>query len=107
MEVAVAIIGSGALSALISGLITLISKRMDKNDKVENIEAQCKQNEQDMVRLQLLLLISDYPEETQEIMRVGQRYFDEMHGNWYMTAIFNKWLISNGHAKPEWFKNGD
>ena len=61
--------------------------------------------EKDVLRSQLLLLILLKPAEQQEILTVGEHYFKDLHGNWYMTSIFNKWLIESDIAEPEWFEN--
>ena len=52
----------------------------------------------------MLVLILLKPSEKKEILTLGENYFKKLEGNWYMTSIFNKWLIDTGTAKPEWFK---
>lgn len=109
LQIVLAAIGSGGIGAIVSGAVTLISKAIDKKTgmakKIENLEKKSAKNELDSVRLQMLVMISDYPNDTSEIMRIAEHYFAELKGNWYMTSIFNTWLESNNIAKPEWFKN--
>ena len=111
----VAILGSGALSALISGIFNLISnsnKRRKEiadqliiiNHRLETIENNQAKAEKDQCRTQLLLLIADYPDEMAEIMKLAEHYFGDLKGNWYLTSLFNRWLEEKGIAKPEWFK---
>ena len=108
----IAVIGSGALSALIAGIFNLIANRKNRLAKIEtqleSINAKLLQTEKDELRTQLLLMISDYPHETQEILTLAERYFTEppegLGGNWYATSIFNSWLEQNGIARPEWFR---
>jgi hypothetical protein len=50
----------------------------------------------------MILLKGD---EKKEILTLGQHYFDDLKGNWYMTDIFYKWLEEKGHSKPDWFKH--
>lgn len=97
--VILAIIGSGALSTVISAVINAISGRKGLKSKVKKIE-------KDSVRLQLLLLMSDYPEERQEIMNIAEYYFATLKSNWYMTSLFDKWLKKNGIDRPQWFPAG-
>ena len=103
-----AIIGSGALSTLISAIITAVSNRKGRlskiEEKVDKISAAQKTAEMDALRTQLLLMIADYPAEKTEILKIAERYFTS-DGNWVATAIFNKWLEKHcDGAKPEWFK---
>lgn len=73
-------------------------------DSQEQMKHSLTKTEKDSVRTQLLVLMSDYPDNVSEIMNVAQHYFSDISGNWYMTSMFNKWLISRGLGKPEWFK---
>lgn len=93
-----AVIGSGALSALIAGVFQLINNRREKTDKRFLVL------EKDVLRTQMLLMLKDFPEEKAEIMKLAQHYFEDLDGNWYLTTMFNTWLESNNIAKPEWFK---
>ena len=106
--ITVAVIGSGALSALIAGIFNLIANRKNRLAKIEtqleSINAKLAEAEKDTLRTQLLLLISDYPGETQEILKLAEYYFKKLHGNWYATSLFNSWLEKNNIARPEWFE---
>lgn len=107
-QLIIAILGSGVVSAIIASATTLIVRYLDKKDskedKISEIEKKVNRNEVDNVRLQMMLLMSDYPDEKQEIMRVAEHYFKDLKGNWYMTTMFNSWLTNNNIARPEWFK---
>lgn len=95
----VAIISSGALSTVISAIINAVSGRKGLKSKVRKIE-------KDSVRLQLLFLIYNTPEETQEIMTLAQYYFETLKANWYMSSLFDKWLKSRKLERPNWFTTG-
>lgn len=105
----IVIIGSGAMAALVSGIFNLITRWQDRKwsrtDKIQAIDNKLNKCEMDSVRLQMLVMISDYPTEVQEIMKLAEHYFSDLNGNWYMTSIFNKWLEENEIAPPEWFKD--
>ena len=92
-----AIIGSGVLSTVVSAIITAINNRTGIKSKVQKIE-------KDSVRTQLLVLMSDYPDEQQEILTIAEYYFDKLKSNWYMTSLFSKWLKKQNIEKPTWFK---
>lgn len=104
-----AIIGSGALSTLISAIITAVSNRKGRlktiEEKINEIEKNQKTAEKDALRTQLLMMIASYPEEKTDILRLAEYYFHRLEGNWIAKAIFMKWLeqYCDG-VKPEWFK---
>ena len=107
-QIIIAIIGSGALSTVISAIITAIANRKSRltkiEQKLEKIEENQKTAETDSLRTQLLLMIADYPNEKTEILKIAERYFTS-NGNWVATAIFNRWLEQHCEGvKPEWFK---
>ena len=93
------ILGSGVLSTIISAIITAISNRHGIKSKVKKIE-------KDSVRTQLLLMMSDYPDEKQEILTIAEYYFCTLKANWYMTSMFAKWLKKEGLERPNWFTTG-
>lgn len=98
--IVVAILASNALFAFLQFLIT-------RHDTKKNVKGKLKTLEKDGLRTQLLLLILMQPDEQQEILTLAEHYFKDLHGNWYMTSIFNKWLQKSDVAKPEWFSAND
>ena len=107
MELVYAILASGAFATLVSGIISLIINRKGRlseiEDDIKDIKKWMKSIEKDSLRTQLLLLLSDYPDEKSEIMQLAQHYFGDLKGDWYMTSMFNNWLVVHDIAKPEWF----
>lgn len=103
----IAILGSGVMSAIVSSITTLIVKAMDKKnsdqDRLETLEKKMNKAELDSVRLQMMVLMSDFPEDKQEILRVAEHYFKDLKGNWFATSLFYNWLEQNNIAEPEWF----
>lgn len=101
-----AVLGGG-LFAFIEFLITRKDKKKEKKDELSSfIQEQRKVNhkaEADTVRLQLLVLMADYPTQVAEILKVAEHYFKDLHGNWFATDLFKDWLSLNNIAKPEWF----
>lgn len=95
-----AILASNALFAFIQFLIT-------RRDTKKNIEGEFKKLERDVLWTQLLVLIILKPEGEQEILTLAERYFKDLNGDWYMTSIFNKWLLESDIAQPEWFSAND
>lgn len=90
---AVGVIGA-ALLGVGSWVVTNINK--DVNDKLDTIIAKVDTVEQNATRSQLLTLMSDYPDNESEILKVAQYYFKGLNGDWYMTGLFTKWAESRG-----------
>ena len=99
VPIIVAIFGSEALVRLIIFIV-------ERGDGKKGIKNQLRKLEKDSCRTQMLVMLSDYPNEKQEIMTLAEHYFKDIKGNWYMTSIFNNWLKKHNVAKPEWFKGG-
>lgn len=113
--VLVALLGSsGLIGGIFSVINTVLSRKAAKSDKQQEIEKRLEQlekdtaeNKQDATRVQMLLLMSDYPDDKQEILKIAERYFKEMGGNFYMDSLFLKWLARNDLEKPSWFRNNN
>lgn len=95
-QIILAILGSTAFS-------TLVQFFVNRHDAKKNVKGKLIVLEKDVLRTQLLLMILLKPTEVQEILTVGEHYFKDLCGNWYMTSIFNKWLLESKIAEPEWF----
>lgn len=66
-----------------------------------------KMQEKDSLRIELKLMISDYPQETADILRLAEYYFSRLHGNWTMANIFLKWCKDHEIEIPNWYKGGE
>ena len=108
------IVGTGLLTTVINIISNAIQNRKNRLKTVEeqltNVENQLSEiqekqkiSEKDALRTQLLLMISDYPDETMDILKLAEYYFNNLHGNWTATLVFNHWLEKTGIAKPSWF----
>ena len=66
-ELIAIVLGSEAVTVIITAIITAISNRKSKLKTIEteltNIDKKLGKSEKDALRTQLLLMISDYPEE--------------------------------------------
>lgn len=63
--------------------------------------------EKDNVRTQMLVLMSVYPKEEAELLKLAEHYFADLKGDWYMTSLFNKHCEKYKIAKPDWFNSED
>lgn len=111
LAIVIAALGSNGLFAVVQLLIKRHDdKKSSKNgtaQAVARIEKRLEVQERDLCRTQMLLLMSNYPAEKSEIMKLGEHYFGTLHGDWYMTGMFNRWLEINEMGKPEWFNPQD
>lgn len=91
----------GVLGAL--DLVTLVIFFINRHDQKKGLADKLKTLEKDGLRTQLLMLMLLKPDSKQEIMTIAQHYFAVLHGDWYMTDMFNHWLQDRGDSAPEWF----
>lgn len=98
-SVIVAIISSALGSAGLFSLIQFLISRHDKKDEdrcqytaqLNRIEQKTTQNEKAIVRLQLIYLIHEQPNNQDTILLTAQRYFIELDGNGEAWAVFDAW----------------
>lgn len=111
----IAILSSGALSALITGLFSVLQTRKSRKSgleaKVDKIAQEQEQiikaqgrHERDILRVELKLMIASFPDKESDILRIGEHYFEE-GGNWVMWAVFKQWLDDRKLPAPVWFKD--
>ena len=91
LPIVIAVIGSGALFSFVQFLITRHDTR--KGWTAQNVD-----------RLQLMVLIADYPRKVDEILKLAEHYFVELRGNSFLKVLFADWLASQNIDEPEWFK---
>ena len=104
MEIVIQYVGSALVAGVVAIITLLLNRKWSKDDKKDNVPSMLSKLERDICRTQLLLMLSDYSHEQQEIMKLAKHYFGDLEGNWYMSSIFNKWIEENNIGKPEWFK---
>ena len=105
-QIVLVILGNTGFFALIQ---TIIQNRNSKKgilsrilESVAELKKQMKKQEKDNCRTQLLLLMSAYPQDIHELMTVAEHYFQDLHGNWYMTTLFRGYLKKNNITPPVW-----
>ena len=103
-EIFAIIMGSTGFFAFVQFMIT---RHDTKKGQLARILKQLDKNERDNIRTQMLLLMSDYPEERAELFRLAEYYFKVLHGNWYMTMLFKSYLKENKLPTPDWVPSGN
>ena len=110
-SVVIAVISSAFGSAGLFGLIQFLIRRSDqkREDKCQytaqlnRIEKRTVDNEKAIVRLQLIYLIHEQPENKDTILLTAQRYFIELNGNGEAWAVFDEWA-KNKKLDIGWYK---
>lgn len=90
---AVTVIGSALIAV---GTWCINQANAATNEKLDTISSQISGLEMDSARSQLLVLMSDYPDNESEILKVADYYFNNLKGDWYITDLFSKWAESRG-----------
>lgn len=103
------VLGSEAVLKFIEFLVTRKDRKKGRLDQIEarldGIEKRQKTEERDICRSQMMMLMKLFPADMPELLKVGQHYFADLHGNWYMTTLFRKHLKTHEVDPPEWFIN--
>lgn len=105
------VLGSSAFCELVRYFIgkwkssNQVTKKFDEiNESIEDVKKELESMKRDEIRLQLMVLMSDYPDKKEEIMIVAERYFGILNGDWYLSNIFKSWLENNDMEIPSWLK---
>ena len=97
------ILGSGFIQFLINRHDAKKEKNSEVDSKLDKIIKEQEKAEKDLLRVQLLVMMNLMPDNHEEIMTLGQRYFDVLDGDWFYSSLFAKWLKDNNIEKPLWF----
>lgn len=63
----------------------------DTNGRLDGMSGQLDQLQVESTRTQLITLMSSYPDNKSEILKVADKYFNEYNGDWYVTELFEQW----------------
>ena len=110
-SVVIAVISSAFGSAGLFSLAQFLITRKDKKEEdkcnytaqLNRIEEKTTENEKAIVRLQLIYLIHEQPENKDTILLTAQRYFIELNGNGEAWAVFDEWA-KNKKLDIGWYK---
>lgn len=119
MEIGAIIIAAVGSTALFNFIQFLLNRKDKKEDDLADIRADLKEikarqivSEKDSCRTQILLLMADYPDNVEEMMKLSEHYFSPtskggLGANWYMTSLFSTWLKKHNIQEPLWFQKGE
>lgn len=106
MEIVLAAFASTGFFGLIQFFVTRHDTKNGKikklSDSIDSLKAKIDRQERDSCRTQLLLLMSDFPDMKDEILKVAEHYFKDLEANWYMTTLFSVWCEQHNINLPMW-----
>ena len=70
-------------------------------DNVEQLIHTTQETRKDTLRIQLLMMMMHQPKNTDSVLKLAEKYFVELHGNWYMTTEFTRWANENNVMIPQ------
>lgn len=100
----IAVISSNFLVEIGRYLIGKLAANNKLDDEFKAIKRKLDEQDLGITRVQILTLINNYPNRTDEIMKVSKHYFQELEGDWYMTDLFKDWLKEQDISTPYWLK---
>lgn len=72
----------------------------EANERFNMIVGITKDTRKDTLRIQLMMLIYNQPENVDSILKVAETYFVDLDGDWYMTNEFSKWAKAHDVTVP-------
>lgn len=80
---------------------TIDSKLKPIVDKLEAQDVQLHEIRLDTTRTQLIMLMEHQPHNHDTIIKVAERYFVSLKGDWYLTSLFKDWAKREGVSIPD------
>lgn len=81
--------------------------KKDSNTKIDNLTTNVnkilnisEETRRDTLRIQLLMILEQHPDNVDTILKLAETYFVELHGDWYMSSEFNKWAKAHNIIVP-------
>ena len=71
------------------------------NESITTIKDITLDTRKDTLRIQLMMLMQNQPENIDSILKLAETYFVKLHGDWYMSSEFKKWAKSHDVEVPE------
>lgn len=71
------------------------------NESITTIKDITLDTRKDTLRIQLMMLIQNQPENIDSILKLAETYFVKLHGDWYMSSEFKKWAKAHNVEVPE------
>ena len=118
----IGVLSSGALAALINNIF---QNKRDKSSKENGLEAKVdtlsgklddlvaeqteirdalRKQEIDQIRTEMKLMIYNDPSKEEELLRMGQHYFEDLNANWTMGKTYAEWMRSRNITVPHWVR---
>lgn len=73
----------------------------DISSSLDDLKKLSLDTRKDTLRIQLLMVMKDQPENKDTILKLAETYFVKLKGDWYMTSEFRKWAKSQNVELPE------
>lgn len=113
-----ALISSGVISTFITAFFQYMQTKKSRKDGLESkvtalvtdqekLLKDMKRLEGDILRVEMKVMIANFPEREEDILKIGEHYFGELHRNWVMQASFRQYLEDRGLPIPTWFNGGE
>lgn len=73
----------------------------DIHDSLDELKKLSLDTRKDTLRIQLLMVMRDNPNNIDTILKLAETYFVKLKGDWYMTNEFNKWAKKHDVVVPQ------
>ena len=70
-------------------------------EAVDELIDTARETKRDTLRIQLLMVLANQPDNIDTILKLAQTYFVNLQGDWYMTSEFTKWAKTHEIEIPD------
>lgn len=82
-------------------LAPIIEEGRDAKRERSEMKDELREIRLDTTRTQLIMLMEHQPHNHDTIVKVAERYFCELMGDWYLTSLFRDWAKRENISIPE------
>ena len=107
IPICVAAVGSSALFGFFQFLINRRDRKGNLAAELSQTLNELRKNNSEqrltLAKIELMLLISTYPDKTGDILDRAKTYFVDLGGDTYITGLFDEWMNNKKIDSPMWY----
>lgn len=82
-------------------LAPLVEEGRDAKTERAQMKNELREIRLDTTRTQLIMLMEHQPHNHDTVIKVAERYFCDLAGDWYLTSLFRDWATREGISVPD------
>lgn len=82
-------------------LAPIVQEGLEAKQERSEMKEELREIRLDTTRTQLIMLMEHQPRNHDTIIKVAERYFCDLRGDWYLTSLFRDWAKREGISVPD------